>query len=244
MKIMTLNVWQGRLERVLLKHLETLNVDFACLQEAIDYDGMSGGLVSGYKTIGKSLSLDNQFFSPLMSMRLGNKTVHFGNVTFANVPFDVAETKFTRGEYKNDFNFDVDDYNIRAFQHTQVTIAGKKLHVLNHHGHHIDAHKLGDAETLRQVTIISDYIKQLDGAVILCGDFNLAPESDSIKHLEAHLRNLSTEYRLQTTRSKLTSKNEVCDYIFVNDDVRVNNFVMDETIVSDHNALILDFEVV
>lgn len=239
---MSLNVWQGRLERVLLKHLETLDIDFACMQEAIDYDGMSGGLVSSYKTIGKSLSLDHQFFSSLMSMKLGTNTVHFGNVTYANLPFVISETVFTRGEYKSDFDFDVDDYNVRAFQHTQVTVSDKKLHILNHHGHHIDAHKLGDDETLRQATMISDYIKQLDGAVILCGDFNLAPESESIKLFSTHLRNLSTEYRLQTTRSKLTYKNEVCDYIFVNDAVRVNDFMMDETIISDHNALILDFE--
>ena len=39
MKIMTLNVWQGRLERVLHKHLATLAVDFACMQEAVDYGG-------------------------------------------------------------------------------------------------------------------------------------------------------------------------------------------------------------
>lgn len=40
MKIMTLNVWSGRLERVLLKHLETLDIDFACMQEAVDYGGV------------------------------------------------------------------------------------------------------------------------------------------------------------------------------------------------------------
>ena len=32
-RLLTLNVWQGRLERVLLKHIETMNVDFACMQE-------------------------------------------------------------------------------------------------------------------------------------------------------------------------------------------------------------------
>lgn len=239
---MTLNVWQGRLERVLLKHLETLNIDFACMQEAVDYGARSGGLVSSYQNIGDSLKLDQQFFSPLTAMKLGAKDLVFGNVIYSNIPFSSTSTTFTRGEYKDNFDFDADDYNIRAFQHVELLVDGKTLHLLNHHGHHIDAHKLGDEETLRQATQITDYIKQLEGAVVLCGDFNLAPESESIQLLSKQLRNLSSEYSLHTTRSALTYKNEVCDYVFVNDHILVNDFAMDETIISDHNALILDFD--
>ena len=135
-------------------------------------------------------------------------------------------------------------YNIRAFQHVQVDIDGTSLHILNHHGHHIDAHKLGDDETMRQIALILGYCKNLKGALILCGDFNLSPESSSIKLLDEHFRNLSVEYGLKTTRSRLTHKNEVCDYIFVNDGIKVNGFIMDDTIISDHNALILDFDMV
>ncbi len=243
MKIMSLNVWQGRLERVLLKHLETLNLDFACMQEAIDYDGFSLGLVSSYQKIGDSLRLDQQFFSPLLATKLGNKQMTFGNATYSRLPFSQTSTVFTRGEHTDDFDFDTDDYNIRAFQHALIEVGDKKLNILNHHGHHIDSHKLGDEETARQVTQIAGYIKQLDGAVILCGDFNLAPESESIKLLDSFLHNLPVERSLETTRSRLTYKNEVCDYIFVNDEIHVNDFSMDETIISDHNALILDFEV-
>lgn len=114
MKLMTLNVWQGRLERVLLKHLEQQNVDFACMQEAVDYGGETGGLVSSYLKIGTSLRLDHQFFSPLNAMKLGNRDVSFGNVIYSNLPFARSENIFTRGSYKADFDFDVDDYNIRA----------------------------------------------------------------------------------------------------------------------------------
>lgn len=243
MKLMTLNVWQGRLERVLLKHLETLNCDFACMQEAVDYEAQSGGLVSTYQKIGKSLKLDEQFFSPLTAMKLGNRSITFGNVVYSSIPFSQTSTIFTRGEYKDDFDFGMDDYNIRAFQHALVEVDGKKLHILNHHGHHIDAHKLGDEETLRQVLQIVDYIKRLEGAVILCGDFNLAPESESIKRLNKVLHNLPIIHSLRTTRSRLTYKNEVCDYIFVNDEIAVKDFSMDEVIISDHNALVLDFEI-
>ena len=240
---MTLNVWQGRLERVLLKHLETIDVDFACMQEAVEYDGQPAGLATPYSKIGKSLRLDSQFFSPLTASRFGDKKITFGNIIYSKFPFSETSTIFTRGQYEDDFDFDTDDYNVRAFQHSLVEIEGKKLHLLNHHGHHIDGHKRGDDETMRQVRQIAEYIEGLDGAVILCGDFNLSPDSESIQQLSGNLRNLAVDYSLKTTRSQLTYKNEVCDYIFVNDRIDVKDFSMDETIISDHNALILDFDI-
>ena len=243
MKIMTLNMWQGRLEKVLLSHLETLDVDFACMQEAVSCTGDTAGLATTYQKAGKSLGLDQSFFSPITHTKLGAKDLEFGNVIYGRFPFLQSNTVFTRGEYKENFDFDADDYNIRAFQHVEVQVGDKRLHLLNHHGHHINEHKLGDEETLRQVRQIADYLGQLEGAVILCGDFNLSPESNSIGVLNNILRNLSTEDGVQTTRSRLTSKNEVCDYIFVNNEVQVEHFVMDDEIVSDHNALIVDFDI-
>lgn len=187
--------------------------------------------------------LDHQFFSPLNSVKFDSRNISFGNVIYSSLPFTKRENIFTHGSYKADFDFDVDDYNIRAQQHASVKVNGKQLHILNHHGHHIDAHKLGDDETMRQTAMIIDYIKQLDGAVILCGDLNLAPESESIKQFDSILQNLSVTQSLETTRSLLTYKKEVCDYIFVNEKVEVKDFSMDQTIISDHNTLILDFEV-
>ena len=134
MKIMSLNMWSGRLERVLQKHLEDSGLDFACMQEAVDYDGKSLGLISSYQKVGQILGLQEQFFSKLISTKLGDKELAFGNVVYSNVPFVQTSTVFTRGEYKNDFNFDEDDYNIRAFQHVQIVINGKKLNLLNHLG--------------------------------------------------------------------------------------------------------------
>lgn len=243
MKLLNLNVWQGRLQSVLLRHLESLDIDIACMQEAVDYEKLSGGLVSTYQNIGKSLGTEYQFFSPLMSMKLGNKDITFGNVTYSKIPFSQNNTIFTRGAHKNDFDFDADDYNVRAFQHSLIEVNNKKLNIINHHGHHIDSHNLGDHETERQVSDILSYADELEGAVIICGDFNLSPESKSIKLIDAKYANLSTKYNLKTTRSGLTYKNEVCDYIFVNDNVIINDFSMNTSIISDHNSLILDFDI-
>src|SRR5690606_16544092 len=119
---------------------------------------------------------------------------------------------------------DTEDYNIRNLQHATFRVEGTSLHVLNHHGHHIRQHKNGDAETVRQCGMIHDYIEKLDGRVVLTGDFNLAPDSESMKQLNITLTNHCIETGLLTTRTPLTHKAEVCDYIFTNDQVSVQDF--------------------
>ena len=41
----------------------------------------------------------------------------------------------------------------------------------------------------------------------------------------------------------VAEKTEVCDYIFVNEKIAVNSISMSNIIASDHNALILDFDI-
>lgn len=242
MRLLQLNAWQGRLERVLLKQLETIDADFSCMQEIVEYDKWSIGIVGPSSSIQKALNCEHSYVSPLITMEFNGAPMKFGNAIYSKFPLEDTSTNFTRGQYTENFDRDVTpDYNIRAFQHAVTMIDGKQLHLINHHGHHIDEHKNGDEETQRQVQMIADYVSHLEGAVIVCGDFNLAPESASIQILDKSLRNLAVEYGLTTTRSKLTPKKEVCDYIFVNNQVNVENFYMIDEIISDHNGLVLDF---
>ena len=132
---------------------------------------------------------------------------------------------------------------MRNFVHAVVDLNGQKLNLLTHHGYWIQEHKNGNPETLRQMKQLGEYIDDLDGPVILTGDFNLAPDSESIGLINQRLTNLSTKYKLTTTRTNLTHKKEVCDYIFVSDDVKVKSFKASDEVVSDHKALILEFDV-
>ena len=170
------------------------------------------------------------------------KEAHFGNTILSRLPLLDTETTFTHLHHKANFDLDDDDYNVRNLQHASVIIGGRKLHILNHHGHHIPSHKDGDQETERQCSIIAKKVSELDGPVILTGDFNLAPHSKSLEQINQVLQNLSIEAGLQTTRTQLTHKKEVCDYIFVNNDVHVQSFRALDDLVSDHQALVLEFD--
>lgn len=241
MKLLQANIWGGRLQNQFIHILEKEQADFICLQEAVSTNG-DALILANLKDVEKRVGYEHSFFSPVFDFNLMQKTAGFGNAILSRQPFKSTEAVFTRLEHKENFDFDSDDYNIRNFQHASVEVNGKTLHILNHHGHHIHQHKNGDAETMRQCGVIVDYIKSLDGEVILTGDFNLAPHSESLEQINQVLKNLSIEYKLETTRNQLTSKTEVCDYIFVSPGIQVQNFFASDYLFSDHKGLILEFE--
>ncbi len=91
---------------------------------------------------------------------------------------------------------------------------------------------------------VKEIFTSFKGPKILCGDFNLRPDTESIKMLESDMKNLIIEYGVTSTRSNLHTRLEkFADYIMASDDVRVNNFEVINKHVSDHLPLLLEFAV-
>jgi endonuclease/exonuclease/phosphatase family metal-dependent hydrolase len=241
MKLVQLNAWHFRLEHQIYDFLKSQAADITCLQEVISIKGDSGmfGSIERLQTITGETSV---FVSPEVSFNLMNRVASYGNAILSRYPILETRTIFTNLEHKSQFDFDTDDYNVRNLQHAVIRLGDKKVHVLNHHGYHVPNHKDGNEETLRQMEQIGEYLDSLEGPIILTGDFNLAPHSESLEQINRRLHNLSISYKLKTTRTSLTHKTEVCDYIFVNDAVRVKDFHASDELVSDHKALILEFD--
>ena len=61
------------------------------------------------------------------------------------------------------------------------------------------------------------------------------------------MKNLIDIYNIKSTRPNfndgLDKGNVVCDYIFVNDKIKVNDFKVIQSNASDHLPLLLDFEI-
>jgi Endonuclease/Exonuclease/phosphatase family len=76
---------------------------------------------------------------------------------------------------------------------------------------------------------------------IIVGDLNMVPDTRSIHMIEAvGYRNLITEYAITDTRTVFYRKApRLADYVFVSQAVRVEDFHVDQTPVSDHAALLL-----
>lgn len=135
----------------------------------------------------------------------------------------------------------------RTLQVVEYNIGGKRLRILNIHGIWTKD-KLGDDRTIAECCHILNIAKKSDVATIITGDFNLFQNTESIEILNEEFRNLINENNINSTRPDFDDgidigKN-VVDYIFVNDKIKVNNFEVVDTNISDHLPLILDFDII
>ena len=243
MKMIQLNVWGGKLGQQIIDFVKAEKPDFVCMQEVNDLEGRSGyKFFATLEEIRNGAGLAEKFMSPTYSARYMERKLSYGNAILSRLPFDSTRTIFTYREFIDDFDVERDGGNIRNLQVAAVNAGGKTLNILNHHGYHIVGTKDGDDETMRQMRIIADIIKGLDGPVIMCGDFNLSPKSKSLALINNELINLSIRSGLKRTYNRLSAVHEVCDYIFVNDDIKVLSFKMSDELLSDHKALILEFD--
>ena len=244
MKLLQLNTWSCKLPSEITKLLQNEKPDIACFQEVVTaVDG--GKIIDTIDNILKEFPFEYNFNTPLVEFNFMHRQATRGNLISSNLTIFNTNELWTHGNFYKDFDYiDAGGYNVaRNIAHAEISTPEGNVHVLTLHGYHIKEHKNGDDETLHACRQLVEYAKALDGPVIITGDFNLAPDSESIGLVNDAFRNLSIEAELTTTRNHLTSKKEVCDYIFVNDKVRVDNFFMSDAVASDHNGLVLEFGV-
>ncbi len=244
MKLIQLNIWYGNLlKHNVLPFLKREQPDILCLQEACSATGNKTPFFQGIEKIQEAVDLPNVYYSPVKGWEFMGMQIDFGNAILSRLPVEGIKTVFTRQPYKKNADFNEDHFNdFRNFQHATVTIEGKKINIINHHGHLVGTHRNGDAESTRQLDMIADYIDALSGPVIFTGDLNLGPEAVSLERLNKSMTNLCIKHKAVTTRN-FTAWNaeEVCDYIFVNDDIKVDSFRVYDDVISDHQALGMEF---
>lgn len=153
--------------------------------------------------------------------------------------------------YYNDYKYEYDATYFRekdwcrSIQNAILEINGKEIQIINVHGIW-NKDKIGDERTVNQSKFILSKLRK-DIPVIVVGDFNLLPNTESIKILNNELINLIEKYDIKSTRPNfddgLDTGNIVCDYIFVNNKVKVNDFKVININISDHLPLLLDFDI-
>ena len=235
--------------------LNNLAPDFIALQESmmphektVFQRFRSGEDISNYF----SNRLQHSFFAPIYIAKcvtnngmcvenFGGKAEQ-GTQMLSKYKICSAENKFYYNNYKTEYDathFKEKDW-ARSILSAIINLPNdKKLKIINVHGIW-NATRMGDERTIAQSEfIISELLKDKIPTIVV-GDFNLLPESPSIKIIENHVTNLSVQYKLRTTRPE---KDMVVDYIFVTDDIRVKDFKVIKTDISDHFPLVLDFEI-
>lgn len=252
MQLVTLNTWGGRAGKELLLDFfkKYKEVDVFCLQEMwrASYEHLEGrpvgGVVfrheqvmaTGVQEISKSLPGHSSYFRP-------HFLDHYGLQMLVKNDLNVVEEGETFVYRHKGYVSDGDVGNHgRNIQYATLGLKTGPMTVINFHGLWNGKGKTDTEDRIEQSKKIVEFVKNLPNDFILCGDFNLLPDTESIAILEkAGLRNLIKEYNITSTRTSFYEKSEkYADYIFVSKGVNIKVFRVLPEEVSDHLALFLE----
>lgn len=255
MKVICLNTWGGRAGKEnLLNFFETYRdtTDIFCLQEIWKerYDHLEGKNAGGvpisnddimthaFQEISVVLPDHEPYFRPSF-------LEHYGLCMFVRKGIAVLEDGDVFVHEERGFMPPEEEVGLHArnLQYVMIETNGKQCTVMNFHGLWNGKGKSDCTERLEQSDRIVEFIKGRAEPVVLCGDFNLTPGTESLKKIEVSgLRNLISEFGITSTRTSLYTKSErYADYAFVSPEIAVNEFKVLPDEVSDHAALYLDF---
>ncbi len=256
MKLISLNVWGGRVYTELVKFLERekSNTDIFCFQEVLDYGRGEPGPDAKeakarhqpkefqeksdlYKKLTEILSDFNPFLSEPYSSGMERLAV------FVRKGISVSEETL---QVHKPFQVDVNGkpyYVACLLQHVHVEIGDKSYDVANVHGLWQGGSKSDTPERLDQSREIVRLLSGFSSPKILCGDFNLSPNTQSIRIIEGVMGNLIREKGITNTRSPLYTKPlRYADYVFTSTNINVIKFEVMQNVVSDHLPLLLEFD--
>jgi len=253
MKLITLNTWGGKAgkEKLLGFFERYKDIDIFCLQEIwsapytdvgerqaggvdLDYEQI---MTRGAQEISEVLPLHTSYFHPHLLNNYGLQML---------VKKDLKVVK--DGEvfvYKHKGHVPEGDLgqHARNIQYVTLETASGLITVINFHGLWNGKGKTDTEDRINQSKNILKFVNSLPNDFILCGDFNLLPETKSLKMFEENgLRNLIKEHGITSTRTSFYTKPvKYADYIFVTPEIEVKDFKVLPEEVSDHSALLLEF---
>lgn len=254
MKLISLNTWGGRAgkDKLLAFFEKYKDVDIFCLQEiwSAPYDHLqghdAGGLsinhddimVYGMQEISESLEGHITYFRP-------HHLDNYGLMML--IKKDLAVTAegdfFVHKERGHVPEGDVGRHARNVQYVTFDTPQGSRT-AMNFHGLWNGVGKGDSEDRLKQSGNIIQFVKNFSNPFVMSGDFNLLPDTESLKKLEEFgLRNLIKEYNITSTRTSYYSKPEkFADYTFVSEGIKIKEFKVLPDEVSDHAPLYLEFE--
>jgi|SRR3989344_4657402 len=260
MKLISLNIWGGKAYEPLLDFIKKHagSVDIFCFQEVF-MSPEKGRISEGshldiYDDIKEILADYNAYFG---SAQDGWNThgpvdeeVSFGQATFIKegLKTEFIEHVFLAGGKNGGIPGDEHSMS-SAMLCTKISEGKKEYVVCNIHGISGPGTKLDTEKRIMQSkNIVEFYKKENNENFILCGDFNLMPDTKSMEILEENLESLIKTFKVKNTRSTLSSyyrqldAQKFADYTLVGRGIMVKDFKVLQDQVSDHLAMYLDFE--
>ena len=255
MRIVSLNAWGGALHDRLVAWLPTVGADVVCLQEITRTPGLTGWtrFEDGDRTlpqradlsadVGAALPQHTKFFlpsdsGPVHDAEGGRHRQEFGVATLTGLPVFGIDTEFIHGEFT-----DHDEWPTGDRPRNALAIHTYGVCVVQAHGLRDPAGK-GDTPARRaQASRLAAFVTRIrrpGELVVLCGDLNLLPTSETFTILAAAgLTDLVGEADTRTSLYRKAVRH--ASYLLVSDLSAVKHFeILTEPEVSDHRALVLD----
>lgn len=267
MRIISLNAWGGRLHTPLMRFLASCDADVLCLQEVTRTSGAASEWLTYrdgevelpqranlFAEIGGALPDHDGFFCPTARGELfdGDTVLRseFGLATFVrdSCPVIGQALGFVYGAFSPDgwgpHPRARNAHCLRVFS----TAGGFPVTVAQMHGLRDPAGKADTPARERQADALVGLIRQVwrpGERLVVCGDFNVLPESATFATLGAlGLADLVTARGFTDTRTSFYPKaGRFADYMLTTPDVTVARFdVVEQPEVSDHRALFIEVE--
>lgn len=265
MKLISLNTYGGIVYEPLMKFVrQHSDADVFCFQEMIKKTGdkdipleSNSARTNLFQEIEKALPDFNNLFAPVQNgfdtIEDVGLPIQYGVATFVRKNLNVTKTKdfFILGGLNELKGRDYSTLGSNAIA-VQIEQDGRTLIIVNLHGNSEPAHKLDSPGRLAQSKTVLEFLADKPGEKIVVGDFNLLPDTESIRMFEkAGFKNLITEFDIKTTRGSMNKKlhpefehgkygwQEFADYTFVTPGIDVESFEVPDEPISDHLPMIL-----
>jgi len=135
----------------------------------------------------------------------------------------------------------------RKLQYATIETPQGDCVVANFHGLWNNGPKTDTSERIEQSKKVKEFLDKIGSPKVLCGDFNLLPETESLKILEQNMKNLVKETDVSSTRTRLyrhfdnPDEPKFADYILTSPQIKIKDFKVLPDLVSDHAPLFLEF---
>lgn len=241
MKILQLNTWTGRIKGALLDYIKNNDFDIICLQESVwsENRDMLEHFAVSVDQIKEASKLEYVSRAANWEVNSFDSTIAEGISILSRYPITDETIEIVHGEYKN-------AKNSQELRHhcykAQLIKLENGLNVINYHGYWLP-NPIGDDTTISVMKKVAEMAKKATGPLIMCGDLNIIYDSPAMRELD-FLTDLTNKFHIDNTLSGLKFDGKVaCDHILINDQVKVQNFTIEEKIISDHKALIAEIDI-
>ena len=240
-RLITLNIWGGHVHKPLLQFIAAhRDVDIFCLQEVYHKAPASIGDEERYVRLDifndiQLLLPDHQgFFQPVVQGI-------YGLAAFVKKSLAPIEEGIVDIHHNPDYPGKGPAHH-RILQWLKIGTAEQMFYVLNVHGLWNGQGKTDTPARLQQSNNIRAFMDTITAPKILCGDFNLRPDTESLAIVAEGMNDWIAQRGIQSTRTSLYPKAEkFADYIFTSPDVEVIDFQVLPDEVSDHAPLLVEF---